>query len=230
MITYQITTDHLGPEHLHGFFVGWPNPPSPAVHWQLLQRSSYVVLARDHSTQAVVGFITAISDGVLSAYIPLLEVLPAWRGQGIGSELTRRMLAQVAHLYMVDVICDADVQPFYERLGMMPYTSMIARNYAQQAGAVTEDTPALSDQRPPLSGRSRATRTSQPDPLRRDFPAGCSQPALRALAAAGFTELAQLTAVSEDDLLRLHGMGPKALRALAAALAERGLHFAGPAR
>ncbi|MFZ2489191.1 MAG: DNA-binding protein [Anaerolineae bacterium] len=66
--------------------------------------------------------------------------------------------------------------------------------------------------------------------MRRDFPAGCSQPALRALAAAGFTELAQLTAVSEDDLLRLHGMGPKALRALAAALAERGLHFAGPAR
>ena len=35
----------------------------------------------------VVGFITAISDGVLSAYIPLLEVLPGWRSQGIGGEL-----------------------------------------------------------------------------------------------------------------------------------------------
>lgn len=230
MITYQTTTDNLSPEHLHGFFVGWPNPPSPAVHWRLLQGSSYVVLARDSSTQAVVGFITAISDGVLSAYIPLLEVLPAWRGEGIGSELTRRMLAQVAHLYMVDVICDTAVQPFYARLGMMPYTGMIVRNYEQQAGAAPQDAVALSGQPPPASGRSRAARTSQPDPLRRDFPAGCSQPALRALAAAGFTELAQLTAVSEADLLRLHGMGPKALRALAAALAERGLHFAEPSR
>jgi hypothetical protein len=28
----------------------------------------------------VIGFITAVTDKVLSAYIPLLEVLPAYRG------------------------------------------------------------------------------------------------------------------------------------------------------
>lgn len=230
MITYQTSTANLGPEHLHGFFVGWPNPPSPAVHWSLLQGSSHVVLARDSNTQAVVGFITAISDRVLSAYIPLLEVLPAWRGQGIGSELTRRMLAQLAHLYMVDLICDPAVQPFYQRLGMLPYTGMIARNYSQQAGVAAPADHTTASERQAATSRSRTARISEPDPLRRDFPAGCSQPALRALAAAGFTELAQLTTVSEGDLLRLHGMGPKALRALAAALAERGLHFAEPSR
>ena len=38
------------------------------------------------------GFITATSDGALSAAIRLLEVLEAYQGQGIGSELLRRML------------------------------------------------------------------------------------------------------------------------------------------
>jgi predicted N-acetyltransferase YhbS len=72
---------------------------------------------------------------VLSAYIPLLEVLPAYQGQGIGSELVRRMLAKLADLYMVDLLCDPGMQPFYERLGMRPTTGMLRRNYDRQAGA-----------------------------------------------------------------------------------------------
>lgn len=30
------------------------------------------------------------------------------------------MLANVRHLYMIDLVCDADLQPFYERLGLRP--------------------------------------------------------------------------------------------------------------
>jgi len=52
-------------------------------------------------------------------------------------------------------------------------------------------------------------------------------PALRALNAAGYTHLEQLTQVSEADLLKLHGMGPKALGILREALAAKGLAFAG---
>jgi hypothetical protein len=62
-----------------------------------------------------------------------------------------------------------------------------------------------------------------------DFPPGIGQPALRALAGAGYTRLEQLTRAREADLLQLHGFGPKALRLLAAALASRGKSFA-PAR
>ena len=50
-------------------------------------------------------------------------------------------------------------------------------------------------------------------------------PARRALLAAGYTRLEQLTEVSESELMELHGMGPNALRALRAALEERGLSF-----
>ena len=66
------------------------------------------------------------------------------------------------------------------------------------------------------------------DRLRHDLPAGLAQPALRALSAAGYTRLAQLTNVNEADLLKLHGMGPKAIDLLRIALKADGRSFADP--
>lgn len=59
-----------------------------------------------------------------------------------------------------------------------------------------------------------------------DLPRNIAAPARRALTAAGYTRLAQLTTVSEADLLQLHGIGPKAIRQLREALAAQGLAFA----
>ncbi len=138
MITYTESLDGITTEQLSGpFFVGWPSPPAPAAHLRILQGSSAVVLARADDG-AVIGFITAISDGVSAAYIPHLEVTPSYQGQGIGSELVRRMQARLSHVYMVDLLCDEDVQPFYERLGMHPYTGMLLRNYDRQDCAPLE--------------------------------------------------------------------------------------------
>lgn len=134
-IRYTDSLDNITAESLGGgFFVGWPNPPSPETHLQLLQGSSAVILATDDASGNVVGFITAISDGVLAAYIPLLEVLPEFQAQGIGAELVRRMLERLSNLYMVDLLCDADLQPWYARQGMTPASGMIVRNYARQSG------------------------------------------------------------------------------------------------
>lgn len=47
-------------------------------------------------------------------------------------------------------------------------------------------------------------------------------PATRALEGAGYTTLRSLAGVSRAELLRLHGMGPKALRILEAEMAKRG--------
>ena len=64
-ISYKESADGLTEDHLQGtFFVGWPNPPSPATHLRLLQCTDHVVIAVDDATTAVVGFVTAISDGV----------------------------------------------------------------------------------------------------------------------------------------------------------------------
>jgi ribosomal protein S18 acetylase RimI-like enzyme len=124
----------ITPTQLKGFFVGWPNPPSAETHLRILQGSYAVVLALDATTQQVVGFITAISDGVLSAYIPLLEVLPTYQGQGVGNLLMTRMLTRLAHLYAVDLLCDAELQSYYARFNMQPAVGMMARNYARQSG------------------------------------------------------------------------------------------------
>ena len=134
MIRYTDSLAGITPEQLKGgFFVGWSNPPDAETHLHILQGSYKVWLALDD--ERVVGFITAISDGVLTAFIPLLEVLEDYQTQGVGSELTRRMLNSLDHLYSVDLMCDDDVQPFYERLGLTPYTGMIYRNYNRQSGA-----------------------------------------------------------------------------------------------
>lgn len=71
--------------------------------------------------------------------------------------------------------------------------------------------------------RSEADRTTAG--LRPAFPPGVAAPALRALAAAGFTRLDQLARVREADLLALHGMGPKAVATLRAALRAQGRDF-----
>lgn len=50
-------------------------------------------------------------------------------------------------------------------------------------------------------------------------------PATRALEAAGYTNLKQLTKLTQAELAQLHGMGPKALRILSEALKADGLSF-----
>ncbi|MEO0561057.1 MAG: GNAT family N-acetyltransferase [Chloroflexota bacterium] len=131
-MAYTDRLEGITADHLRGFFVGWPNTPSPETHLRLLHGSDHVWLARDEV--AVVGFITAVSDGVLSAYIPLLEVLPAYQGRGIGRALTERMLGTLRDLYMIDLSCDPDLQSFYEAFGMRAGVAMLMRNYANQNG------------------------------------------------------------------------------------------------
>lgn len=134
MIRYTNDLAGIEPAMLEGFFDGWPHPPSPATHLRVLRNSAYVVLAIDDEAGNVVGFINAISDGVLFAYIPLLEVLPAYRGRGIGRELVRRMLAKLGGLYAVDLLCDRELQAFYAACGMSPATGMMLRNSDAQDG------------------------------------------------------------------------------------------------
>lgn len=134
MIEYLDSAEDIIPAQLDGFFVGWPNPPTPETHLRLLHNSDAVVLAVDTATGQIVGFITAITDNVLAAYIPFLEVLPTYQHQGIGQTLVRRMLERLQDFYMIDLLCDADVQPFYAQLGMYRAVGMCVRNFDRQSG------------------------------------------------------------------------------------------------
>jgi ribosomal protein S18 acetylase RimI-like enzyme len=136
MVRFTDQIADLSPTNLQGFFVGWPNPPPPETHLEILKNSNAIVVAIAAETGVVVGFITAISDGVLSAYIPLLEVLPAYQHQGIGKQLVERMLDKLQHLYMVDLLSDPDLQGFYSQFRLLPATGMMMRRYENQAGPI----------------------------------------------------------------------------------------------
>jgi len=58
-----------------------------------------------------------------------------------------------------------------------------------------------------------------------DFLEALPAPARRALANAGYTRIEQFTELSEAELGRLHGIGPRAVELIRRALAARGLSF-----
>ncbi|MGI8855729.1 MAG: GNAT family N-acetyltransferase [Thermomicrobiales bacterium] len=120
----DITIDHLR----SGFFADWEVALSAEKLLALLQGSDYVVLALDGVPKRVIGFVTAVSDGVTCAFIPLLEVLPTYQGQGIGTELMQRMLDRLRDLSLVALLCTPTLQPFYARLGMRPAVGMAKRH------------------------------------------------------------------------------------------------------
>jgi len=127
-LRYQNTCEGVGTAQLVGFFTHWRTPRTPAEHLTILQGSDYVVLALDDSGR-VIGFVTALTDGVQAAFISLLEVLPGHRGRGIGSELMRRILGLLSDITAVDLTCRPGLQPFYARFGMQPSVGAVLRNH-----------------------------------------------------------------------------------------------------
>jgi ribosomal protein S18 acetylase RimI-like enzyme len=138
MIRYQESLDGVTAEHLAGFWEGWPTRPTPEAHLGILAGSERIVLAIDPEAAGhVVGFVTAVGDGRFASYIPLLEVLPDYRGRGIGSELVRRMIGLLGDRYMIDLVCDEELAPFYERFGMARCGAMILRRHEAVAALST---------------------------------------------------------------------------------------------
>lgn len=126
MITYRTGVGSVAPNQVSGFFVGWPVPPSVEKLIEVMDSSYRRVWALEG--ERVVGYINAISDGVLTAFIPWLEVHPDYQGQGVGTELVNRLVAQLEGMYSIDLACDEDLIGYYERLGFFSFTAMGKRN------------------------------------------------------------------------------------------------------
>ena len=128
MIKYIDSVKNINPEMLEGFFEGWKKPHSKENLLRILENSDHIVLAIDTDKNRVVGFITALSDLVQSAFIPLIEVLPDYRKQQIGTNLISRMLEKLKGIPAIDITCDPELQKFYSRFGMKPSAGMIIRD------------------------------------------------------------------------------------------------------
>jgi hypothetical protein len=53
---------------------------------------------------------------------------------GEAAELARRRLERLNGLYMVDLLCDPELETFYSRFGIKPALGMALRNYDRQSG------------------------------------------------------------------------------------------------
>jgi pimeloyl-ACP methyl ester carboxylesterase len=112
----------------------------------------------------------------------------------------------------------------HAKLAVLPATDHIAI-LSQRAEWIVEMISEFLNA--PESQETQPRQTlSQPDGQASDFPKSIGRPATNALVAAGYTRLEQLTQVREVDIKQLHGVGPKAITILRAALAEKGLSFA----
>lgn len=132
MINYTNKKEIIQDIDVTGFFVGWPSPPDEATFRKLLKNSQFIQLAIIENK--LIGFVNAISDLTLTAYIPLLEVLPEYKGQGIGKNLIENIKEELKDFYMIDICCDEDVIPFYKKLDFKQGYSMSLRNYKMQGG------------------------------------------------------------------------------------------------
>ncbi len=120
---------------IENFFAGWPNKPSEEILRKSIENAAYATLAIDKENNRLAGYITALSDDVLSAYIPFSEVDKHYQKQGIGIRLVEEMLKQFDHLYMIDLVCDKEIAGFYSKAGFKSWHAMIKRNYSNQSGA-----------------------------------------------------------------------------------------------
>ena len=127
MIEYRSDITDLSPEQIQGFFVGWKNPFPPETHLRMLTGSDLAQVAIDTETGRVVGFIAALTDNVQGAFITLLEVLPDYQGRGVGKALMEQMLDRLSHIQTIELMCDADLVPFYTQFGMKPSGGMVLR-------------------------------------------------------------------------------------------------------
>ena len=121
----KITLDQIG-----AFHQDWARRVSREELIQLWRGSEWVILAM--ANEKVIGYLAVIGDGTLFAFVSSTEVLPEFRGLGIGSEMFRRAQVRFRDRYAFDLICDRNLVPFYERMGMMEIPGMGRRNYQGQ--------------------------------------------------------------------------------------------------
>lgn len=133
MVEYQLYSNKLSKVKIaDGFFENWPKYPTKDKHREILLNSYKSIVAID--ANEIIGFITIISDGVLSAYMPLLEVIPKYRNRGIGEKLVQLAIDEMKDIYMLDLSCDDHLVAFYKKFGMYKTNAMVIRNYHAQTG------------------------------------------------------------------------------------------------
>ena len=98
---------------------------NPAAVEGIVRGSHCFLVAR--SAQTIVGMGRAISDRISDAYIQDVTVDPAFRGQGIGTNLVTRLVARLEAdgIGWIGLIAERKTHPFYQPLGFSPMADSV---------------------------------------------------------------------------------------------------------
>jgi len=115
-ISYQVNA-RIDPEPLCRLYqqTSWANRRLPADVAKMLSSTTLHVSAWDDGK--LIGFVRSVTDGVYRALLDDVMVDAPYRGQGIGTELVRRIDSELEEVEEVFLACGDDVASFYERLG-----------------------------------------------------------------------------------------------------------------
>ena len=94
---------------------GW-NRMESEYESPVMTPSSHIAAYENHG---MAGYIDCVSDGVTDANIQDLTVHPAYQGRDFGTELMHKMISHLKdkRIYMISVVYEEDLKPFYERFG-----------------------------------------------------------------------------------------------------------------
>lgn len=126
MIKYRIN-DTINVIELRRFFQYWKAPPSDQIRRKMIKGSDLIVTARKGGI--LIGFLSAISDHAMHAFITLLEVLPEYGGQGVGRKLVKLATSKFKGFYDIILTTDPDKSGFYKKFGFKDIHGMHLRNY-----------------------------------------------------------------------------------------------------
>jgi GNAT superfamily N-acetyltransferase len=94
--------------------VGWTRPASEEALAEVL-KAGPAVGAWDGDK--LVGFVRALSDGHLVAYVEDVMVHEGYRRSGVGRQLMVRLLEEIGNVAKVNLFCEPPVTGFYEGNG-----------------------------------------------------------------------------------------------------------------
>jgi aralkylamine N-acetyltransferase len=120
-IAYEIITDAPTESIVRLYEAGgwWrESAEARAVIPEMIRRSFCFMVARDSEAQ-IVGMGRVISDGVSDAYIQDIVVLNAYRGQGIGAGIVRRLARHCAErkIGWIGLVAEPGTYEFYKKIG-----------------------------------------------------------------------------------------------------------------
>lgn len=97
---------------------GWSEPGAGAESVERALKNSHCALGA-FDGRKMVGFFRALSDGVSDAYLLDLFVDPEYRGRGIASELTARIVAKLKSdgIEWITAISTPEAKNMYLRIG-----------------------------------------------------------------------------------------------------------------